>query len=126
MWHAATWIWLSCGGAQCRGILSGRAPPGLDGPRSRSPQGAGRGPTHQTGDAFPAVDCYAPGVYRLADIADVLLFSDIGLLLVHHYRVHKRGLPHVAFCRNYMFCHVVVYRAAVKRYSPTVRRSGAD
>ena len=33
---------------------------------------------------------------------DVLLFSDIGLSLVHHYRVHKRGLPHVAFCRNYM------------------------
>ena len=33
---------------------------------------------------------------------DVLLFSDIGLSLVHHYRVHKRGLPHVAFRRNYM------------------------
>ena len=33
---------------------------------------------------------------------DVLLFSDIGLSLVHHYRVHKRGLPHVAFHRNYM------------------------
>ena len=28
---------------------------------------------------------------------DVLLFSDIGLSLVHHYRVHKRGLPHIAF-----------------------------
>ena len=33
---------------------------------------------------------------------DALLFSDIGLSLVHHYRVHKRGLPHVAFRRNYM------------------------
>ena len=33
---------------------------------------------------------------------DVLLFSDIGLSLVHHYRVHKRGLPHVTFRRNYM------------------------
>ena len=33
---------------------------------------------------------------------DVLLFSDIGLSLVHHYRVHKRGLPHVAFRRNYL------------------------
>ena len=33
---------------------------------------------------------------------DVLLFSDIGLSLVHHYRVHKRGLPHIAFRRNYM------------------------
>ena len=30
----------------------------------------------------------------------VLLFSDIGLSLIHHYRVHKRGLPHVTFCRN--------------------------
>ena len=25
---------------------------------------------------------------------DVLLFSDIHLSLVHHYRIHKRGLPH--------------------------------
>ena len=33
---------------------------------------------------------------------DVLLFSDIGLSLIHHYRLHKRGLPHVAFRRNYM------------------------
>ena len=33
---------------------------------------------------------------------DVLLFSDIGLSQVHHYRGHKRGLPHVAFRRNYM------------------------
>ena len=33
---------------------------------------------------------------------DMLLFSDIGLSLIHHYRVHKRGLPHVAFQRNYM------------------------
>ena len=33
---------------------------------------------------------------------DVLLFSDIGLSLIDHYRVHKRGLPHVAFRRNYM------------------------
>ena len=33
---------------------------------------------------------------------DILLFSDIGLSLTHHYRVHKRGVPHVAFRRNYM------------------------
>ena len=33
---------------------------------------------------------------------DVLLFSDICLSLVHHYRVHKRGLPLIAFRRNYM------------------------
>ena len=28
---------------------------------------------------------------------DVLLFSDIHLSLSHHYRVHKGGLPHIAF-----------------------------
>ena len=33
---------------------------------------------------------------------DVLLFSDIHLSLVHHYRVHKRGLPQIAFRRNYL------------------------
>ena len=33
---------------------------------------------------------------------DVLLFIDIGLSLVHHYRVHKRGLPHIAFRQNYL------------------------
>ena len=33
---------------------------------------------------------------------DVLLFSYINRSLVHHYRVHKRGLPHVTFCKEYM------------------------
>ena len=33
---------------------------------------------------------------------DILLFSDIGLSLTHHYRVHRRGVPHVAFRRNDM------------------------
>ena len=33
---------------------------------------------------------------------DILLFSDIGLSLAHHYRVHKRVVPHVVFRRNYM------------------------
>ena len=31
---------------------------------------------------------------------DVLLFTDINLSLTHHYRVHKRGLPHIAFRKN--------------------------
>ena len=35
-------------------------------------------------------------------LTDVLLFSDIHLSLVHHYRIHKRSLPHIAFRRNYM------------------------
>ena len=33
---------------------------------------------------------------------DISLFSDINLLFIHHYRIHKRGLPHVAFRRNYV------------------------
>ena len=33
---------------------------------------------------------------------DIILFSDINLSLVHHYRIHKRGLPHIAFRKNYM------------------------
>ena len=40
---------------------------------------------------------------------DILLFSDINLSLVHHYRIHKRGLPHVAFRRNHMLqLHVLL------------------
>ena len=33
---------------------------------------------------------------------DILLFSDIGLSLAHHYRVHKKGIPHITFRKNYM------------------------
>ena len=33
---------------------------------------------------------------------NILLFSDLNLLLTHHYRVHKRGLPHIAFQKDYM------------------------
>ena len=33
---------------------------------------------------------------------DVLLLSDIHLSLTHHYRVHKCGLPHIAFRKDYL------------------------
>ena len=33
---------------------------------------------------------------------DILLFGDIGMTLSHHYRVHKKGVPHVAFCKTYL------------------------
>ena len=33
---------------------------------------------------------------------DILLISDIGLSLSHHYRVHNKGVPHVAFRKDYM------------------------
>ena len=33
---------------------------------------------------------------------DILLFSDLHLSLTHHYRVNRRGLPHIAFRKDYM------------------------
>ena len=33
---------------------------------------------------------------------DVLLFSEVGLSLVHHNRVHKKGLPHAVFRGRYL------------------------
>ena len=33
---------------------------------------------------------------------DILLFGDIGMTLLHHYRVHKKGVPHVAFRKTYL------------------------
>ena len=33
---------------------------------------------------------------------DVLLLSDINLSLVHHYRIHRCGLPHIAFRKDYL------------------------
>ena len=34
--------------------------------------------------------------------ADIMLFSDLGLSLAHHYKIHRFGLPHVTFRRDYM------------------------
>ena len=33
---------------------------------------------------------------------DILLFSELGLSLTHHYRVYRGGLPHAAFRTDYM------------------------
>ena len=33
---------------------------------------------------------------------DIMLFSDLGLSLTHHYRVYRGGLPHAAFRGDYM------------------------
>ena len=46
------------------------------------------------------MDSLTPRHSRIS--TDVLLFSDIGLSLVHHYMVRKRGLPHITFRRNYL------------------------
>ena len=49
---------------------------------------------------------------------DVLLLSDINISLTHHYRVHKRGLPHIAFRKNYL-THL---RASVSQAAGQLRR----
>ena len=46
---------------------------------------------------------------------DVLLFSDINVSLAHHYRVHKRGLPHIAFRKDYLSCLRVFVSPAAGR-----------
>ena len=33
---------------------------------------------------------------------NILLLGDIGMTLSHHYRVHKKGVPHVAFRKTYL------------------------
>ena len=33
---------------------------------------------------------------------DIMLFSDLGLSLTHHYRVYRGGLPHAAFRGDYL------------------------
>ena len=35
-------------------------------------------------------------------LTDVLLLSSINLSLIHLYRLHKRGLPHIAFRKDYL------------------------
>ena len=35
---------------------------------------------------------------------DMLLFSDINVSPAHHYRVPNRGLPHIAFRKDYLSC----------------------
>ena len=46
---------------------------------------------------------------------DVLLFSDMHLSLTHHYRVHKHGLPHIAFRKDYLTCLRVSMSQAAAR-----------
>ena len=61
---------------------------------------------------------------------DILLFSDIDLSLSHHYRVHKKGMPHVAFRKDYMsqLCAMLPLPAAplAKCVSPESDRSGLE
>ena len=108
-WRDFIWTWPICGGAQCRGAPSGRAP--LDQDCMDHLRGAHDVPW----EAKSSLEKYLPpwtvtrqvwsnslSAQHSGISTDVLLFSDIHLSLVHHYRIHKRGLPHIAFRRNYL------------------------
>ena len=75
----------------------------------------------QPGNAFPAMDGHTPGVHRIAHVS-TLLFSDIGLSLIHHYWVHKRGLPHVATIRK---LYVAATCSAAPAYGSSNRGGGS-
>ena len=104
------WTWPSCGGAQCRGAPSGRARlktvwitcVDLTMFRGRSSRPAWR-------SFFPPwtvsrnVWSDALSAQHSGISTDVLLFSDIHLSLVHHYRVHKRCHCQWA-CRQLGWC----------------------
>ena len=61
---------------------------------------------------------------------NILLFNDIGLSLSHHNRVHKKGVPHVAFRKDYMsqLRAILPLPAAplAKSVSPESDRSGLE
>ena len=47
-----------------------------------------------------SLDSLKPGHSGIS--TDILLFSDINLSILHYCQIHKRGLPHIAFRKNYM------------------------
>ena len=108
MWPGSIWTWRSCGGAQCRGALCGRARPKTvwitlgahDVPWEVKSASLEHFLPPWTVRRQVWVDSLKPQHSGIS--TDVLLFSDIHLLLVHHYRIQKRGLSHVAFRKNYM------------------------
>ena len=101
MWRGSIWTWRNCGGAQCRGAPCGRAHP-----RTVWITFGGRmmfrGKLNLPWTVTRQVWNDSLKAQHSGISTDVLLFSDIHLSLVHHYRIHKRGLPHIAFRENYM------------------------
>ena len=106
MWHSFTWTCHSCGGAQCPAAQC----------MQQDCMDHVRGAHDVPWDVKSAsIEKFVPPwtvrrqvwsdslEQRHTGIStDILLFVDINLSLVHHYRIHKRGLPHIAFRRNYM------------------------
>ena len=102
MWLHIIWIWASCGGARCPGAPCGRA-------HHKTVWTMSGGHTMCCGTSSWLVWsssshrglCNArlgrlPQTLPFGVSTDVLLFSDINLSLAHHYRVYKRGLPHLS------------------------------
>ena len=111
MWRHIIWIWASCGGARCPGASCGRA-------RRRTVWITSGGHTMCRGTlsrlvwrSFSRRGLSSARFGRMPSnpairgvSTDVLLFSDINLSLAHHYKVFKRGLPHLAFRKDYLAC----------------------
>ena len=115
--HVAT-TWRSCGGARCPGAQCGRAHRKIAWimfgghmmchGMSSQPVWRRLSPHGQFGARW---DLLAANHSRIS--TDVLLFNDIHLSLTHHYRVHKRGLPHIAFMKTYLTrLHALVSKAS--------------
>ena len=101
MWLHIIWLWASCGGARCPGALCGRArhmtvwtmSGGHTMCRGTSNRLLWRSSSHRG-------LCSA----RLGRIPSNPAIRGCPLSLVHHYRVYKRGLPHLAFRKDYLTC----------------------
>ena len=109
MWQSFTWIWHSCGGALCPGAHCGRSWKGTPQDCIDHVRGAHDVPWVVKS---ASIEQFVPpwtvrrqvwsDSLKASHSTDVLLFSDINLSLVHHSRIHKRGLPHIAFRKDYM------------------------
>ena len=109
IWRHIIWTWASCGGALCPGALCGRA-------RHRTAWITSGGHTMCRGTLIRSVwrNVYRRGLssarfgwmHSNPAIRGCLLMSccSANLSLAHHYRVFKRGLPHLAFRKDYLAC----------------------
>ena len=111
MWRHIIWIWASCGGARCPGAPCVRA-------RARtvcitSGGGGGVVKTHDVSWDIKSASLekfFLPWTVQRQNWTDTLkpchsgVSTDINILLAHHYRVFKRGLPHLAFWKDYFAC----------------------
>ena len=121
MWLGFTWTWHSFGGARCPGARCGSARHSVwfmdhvrgahDVPWVVKSAGIKQFVPPWTVRHQVWSDSLKAGHSGIS--TDVLLFSDINLSLVHHYRIHERGLPHITFRKDYMARHRALLPPAV-------------